>query len=82
MDPRNLEHRKANFKGKTAFSAQEVSPISLSLMFVEIVSVPTFGCNNRNLGNDLHLRTRAHFYTQLRRRREEQQVEIRKQKVG
>ncbi|KAK4685657.1 importin subunit alpha-6/7, partial [Tremellales sp. Uapishka_1] len=39
MDTRNLEHRRANFKGKTQFSAQE-----------------------------------------LRRRREEQQVEIRKQK--
>ncbi|GFZ42343.1 Serine-rich RNA polymerase I suppressor protein [Saitozyma sp. JCM 24511] len=39
MEPRNLEHRRANFKGKTQFSAQE-----------------------------------------LRRRREEQQVEIRKQK--
>lgn len=25
QEPRNLEHRRANFKGKTAFSAQEVS---------------------------------------------------------
>lgn len=24
MEPRNLEHRRANFKGKTQFSAQEV----------------------------------------------------------
>lgn len=24
MEPRNLDHRRANFKGRTQFSAQEV----------------------------------------------------------
>lgn len=32
MESRNLEHRRANFKGKTQFSAQEVRPGSIRIL--------------------------------------------------